>query len=109
MFSVSQRTAETAVLRALGFAPAHVVGMMIAEFSVICLGGGLLGSLGARYLYAGIDVKALSSGAIQSFDVSWHTVILSASISLAVAFVSTLSLPATRRLPSAVAIHGKGE
>jgi putative ABC transport system permease protein len=107
--SVRQRTAETAVLRTLGFAPAYVVGMMIAESSVICLGGGLLGSLGARYLYAGIDLKALSSGVIQSFDVSWHTVILSASISLAVAIVSTL-IPACNatRLPIAVAIRRNG-
>jgi len=110
VMSIRQRTAETAVWRALGFTPAHVIGMMIAESSVICLGGGLLGSLGARYLYAGIDWRTLSSGAIQSFDVSWNTVILSASISLAVGFVSAL-LPACHatRLPIAAAIRGNGE
>ncbi|HYR86139.1 MAG TPA: FtsX-like permease family protein [Terriglobia bacterium] len=108
--SIRQRTAETAVLRTLGFAPAHVIGMMIAESSVICLGGGLLGSFGARCLYAGIDVKALTLGAIHSFEVSWHTVILSASISLAVAIFSTL-IPACNaiRLPIAVAIRRNGE
>jgi len=108
--SIGQRMAETAVLRTLGFTPAWVVGMMIAESSVICLGGGLLGSLGARYLFAGIDFKTLSSGVVQSFDVSWPTVVLSASISLAVAIVSTL-IPACNasRLSIAVALRRNGQ
>jgi putative ABC transport system permease protein len=106
MMSIRERTAETAVLRTLGFTPAHVVGMMIAEGSVIGICGGLLGSLGARYFYAAIDLKALTSGVIQSFEVSLPTVVLSTSISLAIAIAGTV-IPAFNaiRLPIAVAVR----
>lgn len=108
--SIRERTRETGALRALGFAPAFIAGMMVAESSMICVAGGLLGSLGARYLYAAIDLKALSSGLLQSFEVSWQTVMLSAAVSLGVAIVSTL-IPACCAAcrPIAVALRCNGD
>src|SRR5262245_57995545 len=108
--SIRERTGEIAILKTLGFAPKQILGMMVAESAVIALAGGLLGALAARYTYALIDFTQWTTGFIQFLDVRWTTVLLSAGISLMVAFVST-TLPALNasRLPIAVAIRRRGE
>ena len=108
--SIRERTGEIAILKTLGFAPPQILWMMVAESALIALTGGLLGSLGARYLYAALDFNALTLGFIQSFDVQWSTVALAAGISLSVAVFSTF-VPAfnASRLPIAVAIRRRGE
>jgi len=77
---------------------------------LIALAGGLLGSLGARYLYRTVNLDTLTTGFVQQLDVRWNTVLLSAGIALAVAMLSTL-LPAynASRLPIAVAVRRRGE
>src|SRR5206468_13127889 len=87
--SIRERTGEIAVLKTLGFAPRQILGMTIAESALIALAGGLLGSIGARYVYAFINLDTYTMGFIQTFDVRWGMVLLSGGISLAVAFLST--------------------
>jgi putative ABC transport system permease protein len=108
--SIRERTAEIAVLRTLGFVPFHIVGMIVGESCMISASGGVLGALGAHFIYANIDINDLSSGLIQSFDVRWNTVLLSAAISLMIAIVSTLP-PAlfALRLPIATAVRQRGD
>ena len=88
----------------------HVLGVLIGESALIALAGGLIGSIGARYLLGGLDFNAYTTGFIQVFDVKWQTVILAAGISLAVAFTSTL-VPAwsASRIPISDAIRRRGE
>ena len=107
--SIRERTAEMAILRTLGFTPVIVVGILIAESSLICVAGGLLGSLGSRYFYQAVDLTSVSSGLIQTLDVRWQTVLASASISLMAAVVSTL-VPAfaASRIPIASAVRRNG-
>jgi putative ABC transport system permease protein len=108
--SIRERTGEIAILKTLGFAPGLILYMMVAESMMIALGGGLLGSLGARYLYRSLNLDSLSRGFVQQLDVRWNTVLLSAGIALAVAMFSTL-LPAynASRLPISVAVRRRGE
>jgi putative ABC transport system permease protein len=108
--SIRERTGEIAILKTLGFSPAHVLGMMVTESAFIAVAGGLAGSLGARYLFAALDFNDLTMGFIPAFDVTWGTVALSIGISLVVAFTSTL-VPAwgASRLAIADAIRRRGE
>jgi putative ABC transport system permease protein len=107
--SIRERSAEMAILRALGFTPGIVIGTLIGESSLICVAGGLLGSLGSRYIYRAVDLTSVSSGLIQNLDVRWQTVLLSASIALMAAIVSTF-VPAffASRIPIATAVRRHG-
>ena len=55
--------------------PAHVLAMLISESTLIALAGGLLGALGARYLFGTMDLNAMTMGFLQVLDVTWGTVL----------------------------------
>lgn len=108
--SIRERTGEIAILRTLGFVPGQILGMMIAESAAIAVTGGLLGSLGARFLYSFANLNSVSQGFIQTFTVRWTTVAISAGIALAVAMLSTfIPAYAASRMPIAVAVRRRGE
>jgi len=108
--SIRERTGEIAILKTLGFAPGHVLTVLVAESGMIAVTGGLLGALAARYLLGGLDFNAYTTGFIQVFDVRWQTVLLAAGISLVVAFTSTI-VPAwtASRIPISEAVRRRGE
>jgi putative ABC transport system permease protein len=108
--SIRERTGEIAILRTLGFRPGQVLGMVIAESVFIAVAGALLGALGGRYLYMGLNLNAMTMGFIQSFTVRWDTVFMAIAIALAVAIISTF-VPAysASRLPISVAVRRRGE
>jgi putative ABC transport system permease protein len=108
--SIRERTAEIAVLKTLGFAPGHIFGMLVVESAMIAVAGGLLGSVGGRYLYSLVNLNDYSQGFIQTLTVSWETVALSAGLSILVAIFSTF-IPAfsASRLPIAAAVRRRGE
>jgi ABC-type antimicrobial peptide transport system permease subunit len=90
--------------------PVQIAGIIVGEACMISIGGGVLGGLGAHFIYANIGVNDLSSGLIQSFDVRWNTVLFALAISLMIAIVSTLP-PAllALRLPIATAVRRRGD
>lgn len=108
--SIRERTGEIAILKTLGFSPGRVLFLMISESTAIGLVSGLLGSLGARYVFGAIDFNQLTSGFIQQFNVTWDTVLLAVSIALFVAITSTF-VPAwtASHLPIAEAVRRRGE
>ncbi len=108
--SIRERTGEIAILKTLGFSPGHVLAVLIAESALIAVAGGILGSLGARYILGSFDLNAMTMGFIPVFDVKWATVALAAGISLAVAFASTI-VPAwsASRIAIADAVRRRGE
>jgi putative ABC transport system permease protein len=108
--SIRERTGEIAILKTLGFAPGHILTLLIGESAMIAVAGGLIGSIAARYIYTGMNISAMTTGFIETFNVTWGTVLLAAGISLAVAFTSTL-VPAwnASRLAIADAVRRRGE
>jgi putative ABC transport system permease protein len=108
--SIRERTGEIAILKTLGFAPGHILGVLIGESAFIAVVGGLLGSIGARLIYSGMDISSRTMGFIDQFNVTWTTVALAAGIALAVAFLSTF-VPAwnVSRLAIADAVRRRGE
>src|ERR1700733_1423510 len=53
--SIRERTGEIAILKTLGFSPGQVLTVLIGESAFIAVLGGLLGSLGARYIMGAVD------------------------------------------------------
>ncbi len=108
--SIRERTGEIAIMKTLGFAPGHILSVLVGESAVIAVIGGLLGSISARLIYSKIDFSSMTTGFIQTFDVTWWTVGLAAVIALAVAFTSTF-VPAwnASRIPIAEAVRRRGE
>ena len=108
--SIRERTGEIAILKTLGFAPGHILGVLIGESALIAVVGGLFGSIGARLIFSGIDISSMTTGFIDQFNVTWATVALAAGIGLVVAFASTF-IPAwnASRLAIADAVRRRGE
>jgi putative ABC transport system permease protein len=108
--SIRERTGEIAILKTLGFAPGHILVVLIGESALIAVTGGLLGSIGARFIYSGMDISSMTTGFIDQFNVTWTTVAVAAGIGLAVAFLSTF-VPAwnASRLAIADAVRRRGE
>jgi putative ABC transport system permease protein len=108
--SIRERTGEIAILKTLGFAPGRIFGMLIAESALIAVAGGLLGSLGGRFLYGFVNLSVYSQGFIQTLEVTWTTIALSAGISIIVAMFSTfVQAFSASRLPIAVGVRRHGE
>ncbi len=108
--SIRERTGEIAILKTLGFGRGQVLSLIIVESAVIALAGGLIGSLGARYLYGFIDFNAMTLGFIPEFVVRWDTVGLAIVIALSVGIVSS-AVPAynASRLAIVDAVRRRGE
>jgi putative ABC transport system permease protein len=108
--SIRERTGEIAILKTLGFAPGHILGVLIGESALIAVTGGLLGSIAARVIYSFVNISAMTTGFIERFNVTWTTVAFAAGIALVVAFASTFA-PAwnASRLVIADAVRRRGE
>jgi putative ABC transport system permease protein len=92
MMAFRERTAEIGVLKTLGFEDATVFALVLAEASVITLGGGLAGALLAKLLLEGASPFGWL---LPSMVVYWRTVALGVAVAVAVGAVSGL-LPAWR-------------
>ncbi len=108
--SIRERTGEIAILKTIGFNRRQILGLIVVESVTIAVAGGLLGSLGARYLYGSIDFNQMTMGFIPQFIVRWDTVALAAAIALSVAMIST-AVPAynASRLAIVDAVRRRGE
>jgi len=93
--SIRERTAELGILRALGFPADLLATLLVGESLVVTVGGWLLGCVGARLLYANIDLQEASGGWFTVLRVQPGTLALGLALSAAVAFFST-ALPAYR-------------
>jgi putative ABC transport system permease protein len=72
VMAVRERTSEVGVLKTLGFADGTVFTIVLLEAAVITLGGGILGSVGAKLL---IDRSHFNAGgALPPMTVHWSSV-----------------------------------
>jgi putative ABC transport system permease protein len=86
--SIRERVREIGVLKALGFKSSQVLSLLIGEAVFLSLTGAVLGSLGARFIFAGIPMAQITSGFIQRFYVTPATLLLCVVIGLVVGLVS---------------------
>jgi putative ABC transport system permease protein len=88
--AVRERKHEIAVLKTLGFRPAHVVLLIAGESLAISTAGAIIGIGGARLFFRVFDIYDLTNTVVQHFDVTTETMALAALLALAMAFVSSL-------------------
>ncbi len=93
MMAFRERTTEIGVLKTLGFTDQAVFGMVLAEAAFVTLGGGLLGSLGAKYLIESNGFNA--GGLLPPMSVHLETVATGVGIALLLGAISGL-IPAIR-------------
>jgi putative ABC transport system permease protein len=93
--SVRERTREIAVQKALGFRRSKILRLLMSEGVFITLLGGLLGCLGARFIFGSLDITAYTQGRFQQLDVTWGIIAFGLFISLLLGLAST-GLPAYR-------------
>jgi putative ABC transport system permease protein len=93
--SIRERTTEIAVLKTMGFRRRLVLGLLVSES--VCLGllAWLVGSVGARLLYGGIDLAKLNFPFIRQLEVTPQTLAVGFGVAMLIAVASTF-VPAYR-------------
>jgi putative ABC transport system permease protein len=92
--SLRERTREIALLKAIGFNQTTVLGMFLAESVAIGLLGGVLGALGAKLLFASVDLSRIDAG-LGMFFIPWTTALWGLALAAVIGFVSGI-IPAWR-------------
>jgi putative ABC transport system permease protein len=92
--SVRERTREIALLKAIGFNQPTILGMFLAESVAIGILGGILGALGAKLLFASVDLSTIDAG-LAMFYIPWRTALWGLALASVVGFFSGL-IPAWR-------------
>jgi putative ABC transport system permease protein len=88
--SMRERTTEVAVLKAIGFPKGTVLGLVLCEAVLIAGLGGLLGSVGTKFLFDSWDISRYSAGFVPFFYVPWDTALMGLSASLVIGLLSGL-------------------
>jgi len=78
--NLRERTHEIAILKTLGFRNESIIGILIGESMLIAMLGGLVGTIGAKLLFASVDMSGLSQGFLARFTVEPLTVALGMGI-----------------------------
>ncbi|HEX7139026.1 MAG TPA: ABC transporter permease, partial [Vicinamibacterales bacterium] len=68
--SARERVTEIAVLKAIGFQRPLVLSLMLAEFMLLTLTGGVAGVLAAKALLGMVDMNKLTAGAVKGFAIT---------------------------------------
>jgi putative ABC transport system permease protein len=86
--SARERVTEIAVLKAIGYRPSLVLGLMLIEFVLLTLLGGLVGTFAAKGFFQVVDMAKVTQGFLAGFRVYWKTVALCAGASAIVGIVA---------------------
>jgi putative ABC transport system permease protein len=93
--SARERVTEVAVLKAIGFSKGRVLALMLAEFVLLTLIGGLCGTLAAKVIFSFADMTTLTDGAVKGFAVTAPLIGTCALLAAAVGMLAG-GLPALR-------------
>jgi len=100
--AVRERRHEIAVMKTLGFRPAHVVLLVAGESLAISTAGAIIGIGGARLFFRVFDIYDLTNTIVQQFNVTEPTMALAALLALVMAIVSSL-VPAVTAARASIA------
>jgi putative ABC transport system permease protein len=93
--SIRERTTEIAVMKTIGFRNRLVLMLLVAESLCLALLAWLVGSVGARLLYANLDFARLNFPFIRQLEVKPQTLAIGLGVALLIALASTI-VPAYR-------------
>ncbi|MDD6252864.1 MAG: ABC transporter permease [Candidatus Cryptobacteroides sp.] len=97
MVTVKERTTEIGIRRAIGATPRMILGQIMSESVILTLGAGAIGIMFSVLLLSLVDIGASSAGLEYSFQVSFGTAVLAASVLAALGLIAGLA-PATRAM-----------
>jgi len=93
--SIRERTQEAAVMRALGFRAAQILGLFVSESLVLALLGGLLGVGGAKLLYDALALSQIGSFVFADMRMRPETLAFCFALVIGIGLVSSV-VPAYR-------------
>ncbi|MCU1349723.1 MAG: macB 5 [Acidobacteria bacterium] len=93
--SARERVTEIAVLKAIGFERPLILTIMLTEFILLTVIGGMLGTLGARFLFSVVNMSKVTQGFIGNFGISGATIATCLAIAAGIGLVAG-GLPALR-------------
>ncbi|MFQ5738486.1 MAG: ABC transporter permease [Acidobacteriota bacterium] len=86
--SIRERVREIGILKALGFRRRQVLGLLLGESIFLALLGAVIGSWGARLIFSGVNLAAMTGGYLQDFNVNATTLTLCAGLGLLIGFLA---------------------
>jgi putative ABC transport system permease protein len=90
-----ERVGEIAVLKAIGFTKPLVLAIMLTEFVLLALLGGLCGTLAAKAIFSVADMTKLTGGSVKGFAITGEIVATCALIAAGIGLLAG-GLPALR-------------
>lgn len=93
--SARERVTEIAVLKAIGYSRGLVLTLMLTEFVLLSLAGGLVGVFGAKGIYKLVDMTAVTQGFLLNFGVNGETIAICLTVAALVGLLAG-GLPAFR-------------
>jgi putative ABC transport system permease protein len=93
--SIRERWREIGVLKTLGFQNSQVLFLLIGESLLLALTGAFLGTFGAKYLFASIDMAQVTAGFFQRLTINAETIALCLGLGLLVGLLAA-GFPAWR-------------
>jgi putative ABC transport system permease protein len=93
--SLRERTREVAVLKAIGFQRPMVMTLILSEAIAIAVIGGLIGSFGAKGLFATLDLSQIPIPGLNMFYIPWKTALNGLLLAAAIGLISGI-VPAYR-------------
>ena len=101
--SIRERFAEAAVMRSLGYRPAHIIGLFMAESILLTMLGALIGIGGAKVLFDAIRISTVGQFVFADMRLRPETLLLCFSIALGISLLA-VSLPAYRAAKGNIAM-----
>ena len=83
-----ERVTEIAVLKAIGFGRGLVLTLMLIEFTLLTLIGGLVGVLGGRFVYQFVNMTKVTQGFLVNFTLYESAMITCVIVSIAVGLIA---------------------
>jgi putative ABC transport system permease protein len=101
--SIRERISEAAILRSLGFRPAHILQLFVGESLVLTLAGALVGIGGAKLLYDSLRLSQIGQFAFADLRLRPETLAFCFGIALSIALLSA-TWPAYRAARGNIAV-----
>ena len=93
--SIRERVREIGILKALGFRKPQILGLLLGESLMLALCGALIDSLGAKFLFGGVNLASYTGGFLRDLDVTPGTLAVCAAMGLTIGLLSA-GIPALR-------------
>jgi putative ABC transport system permease protein len=87
--AIRERVSEAAVMRALGFRAAHILGLFVGESLILTVGGGLAGIAGAKVLFDLLAMRAIGQFVPADLRMRPATILLCLLLSIIMALLAS--------------------